>query len=176
MHEMQRQVGRHAVLLAFIPHGRKHGFAIDGLGLIRQLHRLHERRVATDRIGGEQVEVERLGARGKVCLQLVPEAVTVEEQEFDLVLVGNVGLGVVGVGGGAQRHLLRAARPAEHGDLGQRRACQQAGDTGCEQRSSFHGRKCHLWFSLKVVVDALQDLRCRPRRRSPRVRRRGSMA
>ena len=51
VHEVQRQVGRHTVLLAFELHGLQHGFAERLCGVATEIDRLHVRRVAADRIG-----------------------------------------------------------------------------------------------------------------------------
>ena len=123
---MERQVGRHAELLALELHGGEHLLAEGVRRRSRQLDHVHERRVAADGVGGEQVDVEIGRPGAKVGGELVEEAVAVEEDQLDLVGVG--GGGVVGVGGGAERGFLRAARPAEHGDLGERLRCAQRGE------------------------------------------------
>jgi hypothetical protein len=86
---------------------------------------VHEGGVAADRIGGDQVHVERGGPGGQIDLKLVEEAVARGEQQLDLVLFGHVGAGVVKLGHGAQGGFLGAARPAQNRDFGVKGACGQ---------------------------------------------------
>ena len=88
--------------------------------------RVHERGVAADRIGGQEIGVELLRSGGKVGLELVEEAVAVEEDQLHLVGVG--GLAVVDLRRLAERGLFRTARPAENGDVGER-----GRNPGCEE-------------------------------------------
>ena len=138
VHEVQRQVGRDAELLAVILHGRQHLLWEGRLGSVRQGDRVHERRVAAEGIGGEKVDVEVGRTGGEVGSQLVEEAITVEEDQLHLVGIGRGG--VIGIGRLAKTGLLRPARPPEHGHLGhgsghaQRREQGGTGQKGSQSR------------------------------------------
>ena len=123
VHEMQRQIGRHAILLAVELHRLQDGIAEHLRGVGIKLDRLHIGRIATDRIGCDQIDVEGIGAGRHIGLQLVEEAVAVEEQKFDLVGIRR--RLVVKIGGGAQRRFLGTSRPAEDDDLGVGKARQR---------------------------------------------------
>ena len=112
IHEMQRQIGRHAILLAAILHRRENFVAEDLLRRSGQRDRIHERRVAADGVGRQQVDVEILRTGREIGGELVEEAVAVEEDELDLVRIGR--LGVIGLARLAQRRLFGAAGPTEH--------------------------------------------------------------
>ena len=137
IHEVQAEIGRHAVLLAVELHCRQDLVAEDAGQFGREGDGVHERGVTADGVGGEQVDVELLGAGGQISLQLVEEAVSVEEDQADLVIVR--GGAVVELGHGAERHLLRPAGPAEDRHLGPcrcRRGAQRQGPGQCEKNLS----------------------------------------
>ena len=109
---MQRQIGRYPVLLAVELHGLQDRIA-EHLGCVRtEVDRLHVGRIAADRVGRDEVHVEGVGPGRHVGLELVEEAVAVEEQQLDLVGIGR-GL-VVEIDRRAKRGLLRATGPTEN--------------------------------------------------------------
>ena len=123
VHEVERQVGRHPVLLAFELHGGQHLVAEGVFRRRRQFDHVHERRVSADGVGGKEVDVEIRRPGAEVGGELVEKAVAVEEDQLDLVGVGRGR--VIGFGRGAERGLFRPSRPSEYGHFGKRLRCAE---------------------------------------------------